>query len=215
MSKPYRDLMFITPQEDTSMIISLVQSFLSGGGRWVQLRLKDICEDQLYETAMQLAQLCKQFGAVFIVNDNPVIAKKVKADGVHLGKNDMNPLKARDIVGDNMIVGGTANSVDDMVKLAREKVDYIGLGPCHFTTTKKNLSEIITPRGYKNLIEQFRVAGYTLPVTAIGGITLNDISSLLKSGINGVALCTAISKSCDPASATGEIISLIEKSKSR
>jgi thiamine-phosphate pyrophosphorylase len=204
--KKFESLMFITPEKLVDELVGLVSSFLEAGGKWVQLRLKEADYDTILEAAILLNELCRKYEAVFIINDNPEIAKKVNANGVHLGKKDMPVKLVRDILGDDFIVGGTANTIDDMIALANSGSDYIGLGPFSFTTTKKNLSAVLGVDGYSNLITEFRKIGYHIPVTAIGGITTNDINSIMQTGVNGVAVCGLISSASDVALATEKLL---------
>ncbi len=186
-------LMLITPNKDASEVERLVLSFLEGGGRWVQLRLKDVSDASIYGMAKRVQLLCQQYAATFIVNDHPAIALQSGADGVHLGKWDMPVDQARIILGPEKVIGGTANTLEDMVALASKGVDYIGLGPFRFTTTKKNLSPVVGLEGYKALLQQFRSLGFQTPVTAIGGILLEDVADLMASGVDGIAVSGGLS----------------------
>jgi thiamine-phosphate pyrophosphorylase len=163
-----------------------------GGVRWVQLRVKNKPADEWQAIALETKKVCAQYGATFIVNDNVEIAKAVDADGVHLGKEDMQPDEARKILGNNFIIGGTANTMDDIRRLNEMNVDYIGLGPFRFTSTKANLSPVLGINGYAEIILQCAIENTQIPVIAIGGIQLTDIEGLLQTGVNGIAVSSAI-----------------------
>lgn len=186
-------LMFITPNKDAVEVERLVLSFLEGGGLWVQLRLKDVSDASIYEMAKKVQLLCQKYGATFIVNDYPEIALQLGADGVHLGRLDMPVDEARMLFGSERIIGGTANTLEDMMALTSKGVDYIGLGPFRFTTTKKNLSPVVGLEGYKAMLQQFRSLGFRTPVTAIGGILLEDVTDLMASGVDGIAVSGGLS----------------------
>ena len=139
----------------------------------------------------------------FIINDNVELAKEIEADGVHLGRADRNPAEAREISGDDFIIGGTANTFDDIVSLLEQGVDYIGLGPFRFTETKKNLSPVLGLEGIKNIVETYRRTSLRqIPVIAIGGIKLNDVEDLIKAGVHGIAVSSAINISEDKLAIT-------------
>src|SRR5688572_3140446 len=180
------------------------------GVNWVQLRVKN----QPYEKWLQEAQatrvICNRFNCTFIVNDNAAFAKEVNADGVHLGKTDMAPQEARKILGESKIIGGTANTFEDIVRLVEAGVDYIGLGPFRFTTTKENLSPVLSLKGYSTILKKCREAGINIPIIAIGGITPEDVEELLLTGIHGVAVSSGINKSADKKQAVKSFQQVLE-----
>src|ERR1019366_3998093 len=127
------------------------------GVDWIQLRVKNKTEEEWRALAVETLIVCRRYGAKLIINDNVFLAKEIKADGVHLGKEDQNPAEARLILGEKFIsgekfiIGGTANSLEDIHSLIESGVDYIGLGPFRFTTTKANLSPVLGLEGYRVL----------------------------------------------------------------
>ncbi len=202
-------LQFITHHTDRYNTIESAEVALEGGCRWIQLRMKDASQAGLEITAVQLKALCWEIGATFIIDDHVDVCKRVKADGVHLGKNDMCPAEARKILGDNIIIGGTANTFEDIKSLVARGVDYIGLGPFRFTNTKKNLSQILGLEGYAKIRQQCQEAGINIPIVAIGGITKEDIPALTELGY-GIALSSTILQAEDPVEETKEIIDLMK-----
>lgn len=168
--------------------LSAIEKVLRKGGKWVQLRVKDQPEAVITTLAITANQLCLAYGAKLIVNDYPSIALQANAYGVHLGLDDMPVAEARKILGAQQCIGGTANTFQDILQRVEEGVDYIGLGPFRFTTTKKNLSPVLGLTGYVQLMQQVREAGITVPIIAIGGINLPDLMPLKQTGIYGVAL---------------------------
>jgi thiamine-phosphate pyrophosphorylase len=164
---------------------------------WVQLRYKEDNTNWL-NTALDVQSICKSFNATFIINDNPELALKVNADGVHLGKTDMNPIKARALLGNDFIIGGSANTLDDVKKLVEARVDYIGMGPFRFTTTKSDLNPIIALNDYLLAIDYIHSLNLNVPIIAIGGIQLSDLPTIIENRIYGVAVASVISKSENP-----------------
>jgi thiamine-phosphate pyrophosphorylase len=172
-----------------------------GGVRWVQLRVKNLPTAAWQQRALATQAVCRQHGATFILNDNPALAQAIGAAGVHLGQQDMPPAEARALLGPDFIIGGTANTFADIEGLVAAGVDYIGLGPFRFTTTKEKLSPILGLNGYAEIMEQCRAAGLTTPVVGIGGVELADVAELLAAGLQGVAVSGAIGGAASPAAA--------------
>lgn len=173
-----------TPQEHLRNIGEVCQA----GCRWIQLRLKDVDDATYLITALKCREICDQYAAIMIVNDKVEIAKAAQADGVHLGLDDMNPAEARKTLGENAIIGGTANTLQDCIRQAEGGVDYIGLGPFRFTETKKKLSPVLGLEGYRKINSEFRIQNFEIPIVAIGGIEEKDIADILKTGITGIAV---------------------------
>ncbi|UOQ69842.1 thiamine phosphate synthase [Hymenobacter volaticus] len=171
----------------------------AGGVRWVQLRVKNTPAAAWEEVARATQQVCRHYGATLIINDNPALVRTIGADGVHLGKEDMPPAEARALLGAGPIIGGTANTFEDVQRLAVAGVDYIGMGPFRFTTTKQNLSPILGLEGYQAVLGQARAAGIRTPIIAIGGILIADVPALLAAGLHGVAVSGAIAHAAEPA----------------
>lgn len=178
----------------------------SGGVRWVQLRVKNAQADDWRREALAVQHVCANYGAVLIINDNAALAADIGADGVHLGKEDMPIEKARALLGANAIIGGTANTFDDIRRLADANADYIGLGPFRFTTTKEKLSPVLGLSGYSAVFELCAQAGINIPVIAIGGITPGDTASLLQVGAYGIAVSSAINAAERPAHAAEQFL---------
>jgi thiamine-phosphate pyrophosphorylase len=172
-----------------------------GGVRWVQLRVKNLPAAEWRQRALDVQAVCRHHGATFIINDNPALALETGADGVHLGKQDMPPAEARALLGPDFIIGGTANTFADIEGLVAAGVEYIGLGPFRFTTTKEKLSPILGLRGYAEIMTQCRAAGFMTSVVGIGGVELADVAELLAAGLHGVAVSGAIGGAASPTEA--------------
>ncbi|MGN0033470.1 MAG: thiamine phosphate synthase [Candidatus Limimorpha sp.] len=204
-------IQFITNNAGGYSHIDGVRLALEGGCKWIQLRMKDCEEKDIKATALEMKELCYSYGAMFLIDDNVEIALKVKADGVHLGKNDMSPIQAREILGDDFIIGGTANTINDIRYLITQGVDYIGCGPFRFTSTKKNLSPIIGIEGYGDIVRTMKEEGMKTMMVAIGGIKVSDIKVLIKKGIEGVAVSSAILDSDNPVDEMQKMIREFQK----
>lgn len=137
------------------------------------------------------------------------LVKELQIDGVHLGKNDMPIAEARKILGDGFIIGGTANTFEDVKAHYEAGADYIGCGPFRFTTTKEKLSPILGLEGYKDIIQKMKEESIDIPLVAIGGITKEDIPEIMKTGVNGIALSGCILHAENPAKETREIQELL------
>ncbi len=197
---------FITHFTDKISYLDSVSIALEGGCRWIQLRMKNSDYTTLLNTAHEVRRLCNQYNATFIIDDNIQAVIDAGADGVHLGKGDMPITEARRVLGRDRVIGGTANTFNDVVMHYDSGADYIGCGPFRFTTTKSNLSPILGIDGYSEIIKQMRERGISIPLVAIGGITKDDIPGLLETGVFGVALSGAILNAENPVDEMRDII---------
>lgn len=188
-----------------------IRMALEGGCRWIQLRMKDASAEEIIACAEEVIPLCRRHGAKFLLDDHVELVRQLGADGVHLGKNDMPVDEARKILGPDIIIGGTANTIEDIIRLHKQGADYIGCGPFRFTTTKKNLSPILGLDGYKSIVLKMKELGIDLPIVAIGGITVEDIPAVMGTGVSGIALSGAILGAPDPVEMTARIIETIDK----
>ncbi|WP_159023392.1 thiamine phosphate synthase [Formosa sp. L2A11] len=196
-------LQYITQGATAEQHLEYVQAACSAGADWIQLRMKNFDEAIVLKTAERAREITMHFQTRLIINDYYKIAKTVNADGVHLGKNDGCPLEVRDYLGKWFTIGGTANTLEDCKNLISKNVDYIGLGPFRFTTTKSNLGPVIGASGYKIIVEALQTE---TPLIAVGGITYNDLPELINTGIYGVAVSTSISKDFNTISAFNKIL---------
>ena len=183
----FSKLQYISQGETAAAQLKNINEALDAGCSWVQLRFKNAAEYELKTTAEAVKKVCDTYSATFIVNDHPQIAKEVDADGVHLGLTDMKISEAKNIIGANKILGGTANTLQDVLQRVEEGCSYVGLGPLRFTTTKAQLSPVLGLDGYKNIIDELKQRNIDIPIYAIGGILTEDISSILQTGVYGLA----------------------------
>lgn len=199
-------LQFITHPSERYSIADEVKMVIEGGCRWVQLRLKNASDAEVKEIAEEIIPLCQETETILVLDDRVELTMDSKVHGVHLGKNDMPAADAREYLGAGAIIGVTANTAEDIIAYKKIDVDYVGLGPYRFTTTKEKLSPVLGLDGYRNIITEIRNAGVELPVVAIGGITLDDITDLMATGVNGIAMSGAIINAENPVEYTRQVI---------
>ena len=192
-------MQFITHYTQKYSYTDSARIALEGGCKWVQLRMKDADDLLLEKTALVVQKMCREYGATFIIDDNVALAKKIGADGVHLGKNDMPVAQARKILGEHFIIGATVNSFEDILAhLQESSPDYFGCGPYKFTSTKQKLAPILGLEGYQSIIGKMRENNISIPIVAIGGICKEDVSLLMDTGIDGIALSGSVLRADDP-----------------
>lgn len=166
-----------------------IRKALDHGIKWIQVRWKNAPENEFIRLCEISKQLCSDNQTVCIINDHVQIAKEIDADGVHLGLKDTSIEIARHVLGKNKIIGGTANTISDVLQRMNEPCDYIGLGPLRFTSTKEQLSPILGFEGYEKIIHELKERSLEVPkIFAIGGVVLNDIELLQPIGVYGVAV---------------------------
>ncbi len=199
-------LQFISHFTEKFSYVDSIRMALNGGCRWIQLRMKDATTLELYETALEVVPLCHEAGATIIIDDRLDVALAAQADGVHLGQKDLPIDKAREIVGPDFIIGGTANTFEQVKAHAIAGANYVGCGPFRFTTTKQGLAPVLGLEGFRHIVERMREEGISLPVVAIGGITNEDIPQLLQTGVTGIALSGSVLRATDPTEEMRKII---------
>lgn len=163
-----------------------VESALKGGVTCVQLREKELDQTAFLEEAVEMKKLCSKYGVPLIINDNVDVALKCGADGVHVGQSDMAAGNVRKAVGDKMIVGVSAQTVEQALAAQAAGADYLGVGAVFPTSTKSDAREV-SRQTLKDIC-----AAVDIPVTAIGGINKSNMAELSGTGIDGVALVSAI-----------------------
>ena len=201
-------IQFISHKTERIDYLEGIEKALEGGCRWVQLRMKEAKLEDIIETGKQARRLCDKYSATLIIDDHVELVKETGADGVHLGKNDMPISEARKILGNDLIIGGTANTFDDVRNHYEASANYIGCGPFRFTTTKKVLAPFLGLQGYSDITARMKAEGIDIPIIAIGGITLDDIPDLMQTGINGIAISGSILQAEDPVGEMRKMVTL-------
>jgi len=178
---------------------------LEGGVRWIQLRAKRLPEDVWVAEALAIAELCRDFGALFVVNDSPEVALRAEADGVHLGGDDASPAAARALLGEFALVGVTLNEPAHVARYAGVRVDYAGVGPFRHTLSKQQLAPVHSSASLAGLI----AVAAPLPCYAIGGVTAADWPAVRALGAHGIAVSGAIALAADPVSAAKTLVEAV------
>lgn len=202
-------LQFISHFTDKYTYLDSIRMALEGGCQWVQLRMKDAPDEDFLRIGSEVKKMCERYDATFIIDDHVDIIREAGADGVHLGKKDMPIAEARKILGDDFIIGGTANTFEDVQMHYAASADYIGCGPFRFTTTKKGLSPILGLEGYKDVVSKMKAANINIPIVAIGGITAEDIPNIMQTGVTGIALSGTVLRAEDPIEEMKRLIKIL------
>ena len=188
--------------KDGEKLADVVESVLKNGATFLQIREKDLAEDAFEAEAEKLKALCAQHAVPFVVNDSVEIALQCDADGVHVGQSDIKGRDIRAMIGPDKILGISAGTVEEAVAAEKAGADYIGVGAIFTTSTKKNARNMT--------MEQLKeiVSSVSIPVVAIGGISAENILQLRGSGVDGVAVVSAIFAAKDPGKATADLLKL-------
>lgn len=195
------NLHYISQPSHTDNILAACDA----GCKWIQLRIKNESTATILPVAEAVKKICDRYQASLIINDYPQIAVAIGAAGVHVGKLDMTVAAARMITGDKMIVGGTANTLADILQHVQDGASYVGVGPFRFTTTKQNLSPILGLGGYQSILQSLKEKNIRIPVIAIGGILPEDLPALMETGIHGIAVSGLITHATDKQGVVSQI----------
>lgn len=182
-----------------------VEEALKGGATFIQLREKELDDESFLAEAIEIQKLCRQYRVPFVINDNVEIARKINADGVHVGQSDMEAGDVRAILGEDKILGVSAQTVAQAVLAEQRGADYLGVGAV-FQTGSKADADDVSHETLKAICEAVRI-----PVVAIGGIGKHNVLQLKGSGIDGIAVISAIFASKDIQKATAELKALAER----
>ena len=167
-------------------LMEQVEDALKGGATCVQLREKELDEAAFLQEALEMKALCEKYHVPFFVNDNVEIAVKCKADGIHVGQSDMATSKVRQTVGEDMMIGVSVHSVEEALEAVRNGADCLGVGAMFSTSTKAN-ADVLTKEVLKEICD-----AVDIPVVAIGGISKDNMAELKGTGVDGVALVSAV-----------------------
>jgi len=191
----------------TSTLEEAVEQAIKGGATVIQLREKDCSSKEFYETACSIKKITEKYKVPLIINDRADIALAVDAEGVHVGQSDLPPLAVRNIIGKDKIVGVSAHNVEQAVKAYEEGADYIGVGAMYATNTKKN-AEVTGIEGLRKIR-----ANVSIPIVAIGGINEKKVLDFKGTGIDGIAVVSAVIAKPDIKEAASVLAELVKKVK--
>ena len=186
-------------------LLSVCEDVLAGGATFLQIREKDLDADAFETEAAALKALCARYRVPYVVNDSVEIALAIDADGVHVGQSDIRGRDIRSLIGPDKILGISAGTVDEAVAAEKAGADYIGVGAVFGTSTKKNARNL-TVQKLREIAD-----AVSIPVVAIGGIHAGNLGSLSGSGVDGVAVVSAIFASDDPGAATKKLLALAKE----
>ena len=183
-------------------LFSVCEDVLKNGATFLQIREKDLEENAFEAEAAKLKALCARYRVPYVVNDSVEIALAIDADGVHVGQSDIKGRDIRSIIGPDKILGISAGSVEEAIAAENAGADYIGVGAVFGTSTKKNARNLT--------VEKLREisSAVSIPVVAIGGIHAKNLMELCGSGVDGVAVVSAIFAAEDPGKAAAELLAL-------
>lgn len=203
-------LQFITNTEAKASPAEQIKGVIAGGCRWVQIRMKDASDEEIGKVVDEVKPLCIETETFLILDDRVELAKTLDVGGVHLGKHDMLPSKARMLLGPAAVIGVTANTIEDIKAVRSLDIDYIGMGPYAYTQTKKNLSPVLGIEGIRNLCTDMERLEINISHVAVGGIRLEDATPLIEAGANGIAVSGSIAFAEDIAEATAKFLGALK-----
>ncbi len=191
--------------KDGESLVSVCKDVLENGLTFLQIREKDLDKDTFEQEAQELKTLCAQYRVPFVVNDSVEIAMDIDADGVHVGQTDIKGRDIRAIIGPDKILGISAGTVEEAVAAEQAGADYIGVGAVFNTSTKKDARTM----SIAQLTEIQK--SVNIPVVAIGGISADNVMQLQGSGVDGIAVISAIFGAAQPGQATAHMLELTKK----
>lgn len=184
--------------------VDLAEMALDGGADVIQYRQKEGSTRQLIETAVRMRHVCEKKGAAFIVNDRIDVAIAAKADGVHLGQSDFPIPLARELLGKDRIIGGSASTLEEALQCLKDGADYVGFGPVFPTGSKADAGPVSGLEALRAIVERI-----PLPIIAIGGIGPENAPQVIRTGVHGIAVISAVCCQDDPTDATRRLAKLL------
>ena len=194
MKKFIEKLQFITHDIEQHTHIEQAQIACEAGAKWIQYRCLTKTDDELLEDINVIAEICDDWGATLIVTDHIHLNGKADIQGFHIEDMDADFKQLREELGEAITIGGSSNTVEGLLRIAAEGADYAGFGPFKVTNTKPNNAPLLGIEGYTKAMNVLKQQNIDLPVLAVGGITLDDIDDLLKTGVFGIAASSAINQ---------------------
>jgi len=189
-------------------ILEIVKAAVDGGATVVQLREKHCSTREFIEQALAIADFLEARGVPLIINDRLDVAQAVEADGVHLGQTDMPLAMAKSILGDSMIIGISAESIEDAIAAENGGADYLGVSPIYTTPTKTDTAPPLGPAGLREIRKAVK-----LPLVGIGGLNRDNSAEVIRSGADGVAVVSAIMAADDPEAAASALKHIITEAR--
>ena len=194
MKKYIEKLHFITHDLPQSSHVEQVQVACEAGAKWIQYRCLSKADDVLLADINLIAEICDDWGATLIVTNHIHLKGKADIQGFHIEDMEADFIALRKQIGEEFTLGGSANTVNQLIKLANDGADYAGFGPFNITSTKPNDYPLVKTDEYNNAVQILKSANIDLPVVAVGGVTLADVPALMATGIFGIAASSAINR---------------------
>ncbi|WP_316830527.1 thiamine phosphate synthase [Pedobacter aquatilis] len=185
-------LQYITHDIPHLTHIEQAQNACEAGAKWIQYRCLTKADDELLKDINAIAEICDDWGTTLIVTNHIHLFGKADIQGFHIEDMDADFTSIREKVGDDITLGGSANTIENLIRLAKSGVDYAGFGPFSITETKPNDYPLITIEQYRSTIKELKALNITLPVLAVGGVKTYDVEALMQTGIYGIAVSGAI-----------------------
>jgi len=209
MKKFIEKLQFITHDIPQLTHIEQAQFACEAGAKWVQYRCLTKDDETLLKDIHPIAEICDDWGATLIVTNHIHLNRKADIQGFHIEDMDADFIALRAQLGEDITIGGSSNTVEGLIRLAAEGADYAGCGPFSITTTKPNNSPLLGLAGYTTIVSVLKEKGIDLPVLAVGGIKLDDVTALMETGIFGIAASSAINQAPDMKTAYEDFYRLV------
>lgn len=197
MKKYIEQLHYITHDLETLSHVEQARIVCEAGGKWVQYRCLTKNDEELLNDINQIAAICDDWGATLIVTDHVHLKDKADIQGFHIEDMDADFLSIRAALGEAYTLGGSSNTVEGLMRLSRDGVDYAGFGPFAHTDTKPNSFPHLGLQGYAQAMMKLKALELELPVLAVGGVKIEDVDALLETGIFGIAVSSAINQAGD------------------
>ncbi|MGM9476353.1 thiamine phosphate synthase [Pedobacter sp. GSP4] len=192
--------------------VEQVQLACEAGAKWIQYRCLSKTDEALLADINTIAETCDDWGTTLIVTDHIHLNGKADIQGFHIEDMDADFTKLRELVGPDITLGGSANTIENLIRMAKEGADYIGLGPFALTETKPNNYDRLGITGYQNIIGALKKQAVNIPVLAVGGIKIYDVEALMQTGIYGVAVSGAINFADDFEEAYQDFYTIVKES---
>ncbi|UKT63660.1 thiamine phosphate synthase [Pedobacter mucosus] len=172
--------------------VEQAQNACEAGAKWIQYRCLSKADEDLLLDINAIAEICDDWGTTLIVTDHIHLNGKADIQGFHMEDINADFIALRKFVGNDITLGGSANTVENLIRQAKEGADYVGYGPYAITETKPNNYPLISLEDYKMAVKEIAILNLTLPILAVGGIKIYDVEALMQAGIYGIAVSGAI-----------------------
>jgi thiamine-phosphate pyrophosphorylase len=192
--------------------IEQAQQACEAGAKWIQYRCLSKRDEALLQDINAIAEMCDDWGTTLIVTNHVHLNGKADIQGFHMEDMDADFIALRKLVGNDITLGGSANTAGNLIRLAHEGADYAGYGPFAITETKPNNYNLLGIGGYQQVIKELKAQGISLPVLAVGGIKIHDVEALMQTGIYGIAVSGGINFADDFIEAYQDFYTLVKES---